>query len=66
MEPFLRFAYRALFVLAGLGLALSLVEGLAGLAGRSLIGHEYSPGRLLEISTMLMIFVIGLRLRRKS
>ena len=42
----------------------ALAEGLAGLAGRSLIGHEYSAGRVLEIATMLMVFVIGLQLRK--
>ncbi|MBV6416837.1 MAG: hypothetical protein CMLOHMNK_01452 [Steroidobacteraceae bacterium] len=64
MEPLLRLAYRSLFVLAGTGLILALAEGLIGLTGRSLVGHEYSAGRLLEISTMLMVFVIGLRLRQ--
>ncbi len=63
MEKLLLYAYRGLFVLAGLGVALSLAEGAAGLAGRSLIGHEYSAGRLLEISALLMVFVIGLQLR---
>lgn len=63
MEPILRFADRALFVLAGMGLILALAEGLIGLTGRSLVGHAYSAGRLLEISTMIMVFVIGLRIR---
>lgn len=63
MDKLLHYAYRALFALAALGLALSLAEGIAGLTGRSLVGHEYSAGRLLEISATLMVFVIGLQLR---
>ena len=64
MDKLLHYARRGLLVLSGLGLVLALAEGLAGLAGTSLIGHEYSAGRLLEIATMLMVFVIGLQLRR--
>lgn len=64
MDKMLHYAYRGLFLLAGLGVVLALAEGIAGLAGRSLIGHEYSAGRVLEIATMLMVFVIGLQLRK--
>lgn len=64
MEKLLHFAYQALFLLAALGLLLALAEGLVGLAGYSLTGHQYSAGRLLEIASMLMIFVIGLQLRK--
>lgn len=56
MDKLLHYARRGLFVLSGLGLVLALAEGLAGLAGTWLIGHEYSAGRLLEIATMLMVF----------
>ena len=64
MDKMLHYAYRGLFLLAVLCLVLALAEGLAGLAGRSLFGHEYSAGRVLEIATMLMVFVIGLQLRK--
>lgn len=66
MEKLLDHARRGLAVLSALGLALALAEGLAGLAGRSIIGHEYSAGRLLEIAAMLMVFVIGLQLRKTA
>lgn len=53
---------RALFVLAIVGALFAVAEGLAGFSGRSLVGHAYSAGRLLDFSAILMIFAIGLRL----
>jgi hypothetical protein len=66
MEKLLELARRGLALLATLGLLVALAEGLAGLAGRSIIGHQYSAGRLLEFATMLMVFAIGLQLRKHA
>ncbi|MGE0581097.1 MAG: hypothetical protein AB7P31_02995 [Steroidobacteraceae bacterium] len=63
MNKLLHHVRRGLSLLAGLGLLLALAEGAASLAGRSLVGHAYSAGRLLELATMLMVFAIGLQLR---
>ncbi len=44
-------------------LAISIVEKAATLMGLTVLGGAYTPGRLFELSTLLVIFVIALLLR---
>lgn len=64
MDKLFHYAYRVLFVLACLGAAIAVLEGLAELGGRSLVGGSYSAGRMLDFAAAAMIFAIGFRLAR--
>ncbi len=64
MDKLFHYAYRVLFVLACVGAAIAVVEGVAELGGRSLMGGSYSPGRMLDFSAAAMVFAIGFRLFR--
>jgi hypothetical protein len=55
---------RILFLLAGLTLLLAFAEAFAQLFGTSLVAGTYSAGRLLELSAVLMVFVIAQLLRQ--
>ena len=63
MEKLLAVAERIAFAMGLLLALLGVAEGLAQLLGRSLVGHAYTAGRLLEFATMLMVFVIAFRQR---
>jgi hypothetical protein len=54
-----RFFFGVSFVL----LAVAVVEKIANLFHASLLGNEYSPGRLLEFAAIALLFVIALLLR---
>lgn len=54
---------RLFFVGAFVLLALALGERLANALGYTLLGGAFSGGRLLEISAMLLIFVIAMQVR---
>jgi hypothetical protein len=54
---------RFFFGIALVLLAISVVEKVAMLMGLTVIGGSYTPGRLFELSTLLVIFVIALLLR---
>lgn len=62
MNKLFDLGYRVLFALAIVGALFAVAEGVAGFAGRSLVDHAYSAGRLLDFSAILMIFAVGLRL----
>jgi hypothetical protein len=64
MDKLFHYAYRVLFVLACLGAAVSVAEGVAELGGGSLVGGSYSAGRLLDFAAAAMVFAIGFRLFR--
>jgi len=64
MDKLFHYAYRVLFVLACLGAAIAVIEGVAELGGRSLVGGSYSAGRMLDFAAAAMIFAIGFRLSR--
>lgn len=63
MNKFLSMASTLAFVAAFALAALAVAEGLAQLAGHSIVHRLYSAGRLFEFATMAMVFAIGLLLR---
>jgi hypothetical protein len=54
---------RFFFGIALVLLAISVVEKAASLMGLTILGRSYTPGRLFELATLLVIFVIALLLR---
>ena len=54
-----RLLFAASFILAG----LAVWEKLANMMGRTLLREVYAPARLLEISSIALLFVIALLLR---
>ncbi len=54
---------RVLFVAAGILFAVAVVERVANLAGYTLVGGAYSPGRLIEFAAIMVLFVVALVLR---
>jgi len=64
MDKLFHYADRVLFVLACLGAAIAVAEGVAELGGGSLVGGGYSAGRMLDFAAATMVFAIGFRLFR--
>ncbi len=58
-----KYAEPAVFWLAVAAVLLAFVEGFLQLLGLSLTARMYSAGRLLELATMMMVFVAVLNLR---
>jgi len=54
---------RVAFAAAGLLFAVAVLEKVANLAGYTVIGQSYSPGRLVEFAAIMVMFVIALLLR---
>ena len=54
---------RFFFATALVLFAISVVEKVASLMGYTILGKSYTPGRLFELATLLVIFVIALLLR---
>lgn len=55
---------KTLFVVASMAILVAFLELAAQLIGESLVFEMYSPGRLIELSAMLLIFVIAVELRQ--
>ncbi|MEK7707158.1 MAG: hypothetical protein AAB380_04095 [Verrucomicrobiota bacterium] len=55
---------RLFFAAALVLLAIAVLEKAANLMGHTILGGSYTPGRLFELSTLLVIFVIALLLRQ--
>lgn len=55
---------RLFFAAALVLLGVAALEKAANLAGYTIIGGAYKAGRLFELSTLLVIFVIALLLRQ--
>jgi uncharacterized membrane protein YjjP (DUF1212 family) len=55
---------RLFFGTAFVLLAISVLEKAAILMGYSILRRAYTPGRLLELSALLVVFVIALLLRQ--
>ncbi len=55
---------RVMFALALLLFFLAGIEKLANLNGRTIAFVGYAPGRLLEFSGIMLLFVITVTLRR--
>ena len=54
---------RLFFAGAFILFAVALLEKAANLAGYTIIGLTYSPGRLFEFAAIMLLFVITLLLR---
>jgi len=63
-EAWLSVFSRVMFVLALLLFLLAGIEKLANLNGRTIAFLGYTPGRLLEFSGIMLLFVITVTLRR--
>ena len=63
MDKILSLIYRLAFITALAVAALAVAEGVAQLLGQTITHGTYSAGRLLELSGILMVFVIALLLR---
>jgi hypothetical protein len=50
---------RAVFLGAAAAIVLAFVEWGANFLGSSLIGYAYAPGRILELSATLLIYVVA-------
>ena len=55
---------RSVFLIALATIAVAFLEWCAHFLGASLIGNMYTPGRLIELSAMLLVFVIVILLRQ--
>jgi len=55
---------RLFFVTALALLGIAVLEKAANLIGYTIVGEAYMAGRLFELSTLLVIFVIALLLRQ--
>ena len=54
---------RLFFLGAFVLFAAAVIEKLANLAGYTVIGQTYTPGRLFEFAAVMLLFVITLLLR---
>lgn len=57
---FLRLAFFAAFLL----LAMAALEYVVNIFGFTILSSLYTPGRLLEISSVMVLFVVALLLRQ--
>ena len=64
IDRFINICYRGFFVLASLLFIVALWDKLLGLFALRLSWVPFDPGRLLQISALLMVFVIALLLRQ--
>lgn len=55
---------RALFFIALGALCIAFIEQFANLLGSSIFNAAYTPGRLVELSAALLLFVITVLLRQ--
>lgn len=55
---------RTLFFIAFVTLCIAFLEYFANLFGFSVIREAYTPGRMLELSAALLLFVIAILLRQ--
>jgi hypothetical protein len=63
LQVFLNNSMRVLFITSAALIALAFTEWAAQLAGTTLVGRWYSPGRLLEIAATMLVYVIAVYLR---
>ena len=55
----LHLSARVVFVGASAGILLAFLELAVNFLGTSLIGNTYAPGRILELSATLLIYVLA-------
>ncbi len=53
---------KTFLVIAGIAIVVAFLESAAQLVGKSLVFEMYTPGRLIELAAMLLIFVIAVQL----
>jgi len=54
---------RLLFAVAFVLLGTAVLEKLVNLNGYTILGAHYTPGRMLEFSGIILLFVVSLLLR---
>lgn len=64
MEKILSGVMGALFIVAFGMLAIAIAEALANVVGYTIIRGSYTSGRLLELASTFLIFVVALLLRQ--
>ena len=55
---------RAVFLIAAVAIPMAFLELAAQFFGKSVVMGLYSPGRLLTLSALLLVFVITVLLRQ--
>ncbi len=64
LDSVYKYSARTLFILASATIVVAFLEWFAGLLGFSIIGELYNPGRLLELASTLLVFVIAVLLQQ--
>ncbi|MBU0740848.1 hypothetical protein KKA85_04240 [bacterium] len=64
IETWMSVFSRMMFIVAMLFFFLAVFEKIANLNGQTLSFINYEPGRLLEFSAIMLLFVITVTLRR--
>jgi len=64
MEKFINITYRIMFVLAGIFFVLALWERILNEFNYTLFWIRISASRLLELSSILVLFTVALLLRQ--
>jgi hypothetical protein len=55
---------RPLVIISSLAIAVAFAESIGDFFGFSLVGDSFSPGRLLELAAVLLVFVVVILLRQ--
>lgn len=63
IDSALKILTRLTFIAATLAIFLSVLEWFAQMLNMSLVGYMYSPGRMFELTSTLLIFASVLLLR---
>ena len=64
IEYFYKIFARSLFFVALAILAIGFFELAANFLGYSVLNRAYTPGRLIEVSAALVVFVVAVLLRQ--
>ena len=64
IDTVLKYLSRAVFVFALAAIAIAFLKAALISLGYTLLGVYYTPGRLLELSAILLVFVIVILLRQ--
>jgi uncharacterized metal-binding protein len=55
---------RVLFLASFVLLAIAILERLVNFFGYTVLGTSYTPGRMLEFSAIMLLFVIAILIRQ--
>ena len=64
LNTVLQYLARAFFVVALAAIGIAFLKAALNLLGYTFLGVNYTPGRLLELSAILLVFVIVIILRQ--